>query len=434
MGPIEIGAVAVVAILILAFLGAPIGAAVGLVAACGIVATSNFMILAVNLQTLPYATAAEYAFIVVPMFVLMGNVAASAGIIESMFESAAKWLGRVRGGLLIAVTLASGGFAAVSGSTIVNAAVFTRMAYPQMIKQGYDKNISAAFIAASGTFAVMIPPSLSFVLYGIMTGESVGKLFIAGIIPGLITIGAYVVAVLIGVRLRPNWAPQSPMAVPLREKVRSLSAVWPIAILVTLVLGGIYTGFMAPSAAGGVGAVGAVLISIAYRRFTLRGFWSDVLDAAMLTSTIFFIIISGFLFSRFMITSGFVPVLVSTVSGVGVGPMEFLLIMVFVDLVLGMFLDGATIAVITLPFVYPIARELGIDGIWFGVLFVKLVEMGAITPPIGLNLFAVIASSRGELNLVDLTRGIGPLILIEFVVLGILLALPGLSTWLPSTM
>lgn len=434
MDPVLIGVAALISIVIIAALGAPIGAAVGLVAACGLLATSGPAIMLVNLQTLPYSTAAEYAFIVVPMFVLMGNVAASAGIIETLFEAAAKWLSRVRGGLLMAVTLASGGFAAVSGSTVVNAAVFTRMAFPQMVQHGYDRRISAACIAAAGTFAVMIPPSLGFVLYGILTGESVGKLFMAGVIPGLLTAAAYMLTIAIGVRIRPHWAPREIITVPLSEKLAALRRLWPMALLVVIVLGGIYSGFMPPSAAGAVGALGAIVITVLQGKFRFARFWSDVRQTAVLTGALFFIVISGFLFARFMVSSGFVPELRAIVGGAGIGKWEFMAIMVVLYLLLGMFIDGASMAVVTLPFVYPIAQQLEIDGLWFGVLFVKLVEIGAITPPVGLNLFTVVAASEGKLDVLDLAKGIGPFILVEIVILACLIAFPEISTWLPSTM
>jgi tripartite ATP-independent transporter DctM subunit len=434
MDPILVGALSLVLIVLIALLGAPIGAAIGLMAAAGLWATSGWSLMMVTMRTLPYSTAAEYSFIVVPMFVLMGNVAASAGIIETLFEAAAKWLARVRGGLLLAVTLASAGFAAVSGSTVVNAAVFTRMAFPQMVQQCYNPRISAAAIAAAGTFAVMIPPSLGFVLYGMMTNESVGKLFMAGVVPGLLTAAIYILVIVVGVRLRPDWAPAPRGSVPLVERLASLRSIWPMGLLVFIVLGGIYSGFMPPSAAGAIGALGAIVISVFQRKFVIREFWSDVRKTALLASSLFFIVISGFLYARFLTNSGFVPELQGLVGGAGIGKWEFVAIMVVLYLVLGMFIDGASMAVITLPFVYPIAQQLGVDGLWFGVLFVKLVEIGAITPPVGLNLFTVVAASEKRLQVVDLIRGITPFLIAEAIALTLLIAFPQLSTWLPSMM
>lgn len=434
MTPLATGTLALVSIVTLSGLGVPIGIATALTAAAGMYVLAGPALTLVTFQTVPYTTAAEYAFIVVPMFVLMGNIAASAGMIESLFDAVAKWLTRARGGLYLAVTLASAGFAAVSGSTVVNAAVFSRMVLPQMERLGYRREMSAGCIAAAGTFAVMIPPSLGFVLYGIMTGESVGKLFVAGMLPGLLTAVAYVGLIALVVRLKPAWAPTAREHFSLRERLRALAPLWSVSVLVCLVLGGIYGGIFAPSAAGAIGVAGALAIAVLQRRITGGAFWRCVTDSVLLAGSLLFIVIAGFIFSRFLITSGFVPELTDALTGAGIGKWQFLFILVALYLVLGMFIDGASMAAITLPFVYPIARELGIDGIWLGVLFVKMVEIGAITPPMGINLFAVVAASNGRVRIAEVVSGIWPFVLLELGLLGLLMAFPALSTWLPSTM
>lgn len=434
MGSLEIGGIALAAILALAAAGVPIGAAIALVASLGIWASSGSTIMLVNLQTVPYATAAEYSFIVVPMFVLMGNIAGSAGMIEDMFEAAAKWLGKVRGGLYMAVTIASAGFAAISGSTVVNAAVFTRMVLPQMLRLGYDRQLSSGCIAAAGTFAIMIPPSLGFVLYGILTGESVGRLFMAGVIPGVMSALIYLIGISVMMRLKPSLAPVAVQSYTRREKFESLKPLWSIMAVIGLVLGGIYTGYVPPSAAGGVGAICALVIAFGRRRMSFAKFWNCVTQSAIMTSSLFFIVIAGFLFSRFMISSGFVPEFTALITSAGVDKWQFLIIITILYFILGMFVDSASMAVITLPFVYPIAKSLGIDGVWFGVIFVKLVEIGAITPPVGINLFTVVAASDGQMKLADVIKGIWPFVVLELVVLVILLAFPQLSLFLPATM
>lgn len=434
MDPVLVGLLALGLMLVLAGLGVPVGVAVALVAGIGMILTSGLTIALVTFQSLPYAAVTDYAFIVVPMFVLMGNIAWRSGIIEDLFDVAVLWMARSRGALFYAVTMASAGFSAVSGSTVANAAVFTRIVLPEMLRLGYDRRLTTGCIAAAGTFAVLIPPSLAFVLYGIMTGESVGRLFIAGIFPGLLTAAAYLVSLRLMIRMRPGIAPPPKEAAPLREKLVALKGLVGIIALVLVVLGGIYTGLVPPSAAGAVGAVGALVIALARRRMTPRLLWDCIARSAVTTASIFFIVISGFLFSRFLISAGFVPELTAIVSGAEITAGHFLAIMFVVYIVLGMFIDGASMAVITLPFVYPIAQDLGIDGIWFGVIFVKLVEIGAITPPIGINLFAVVSASDGQVNIGDVMRGIWPFILVELAVLGIIFAVPALSTWLPGTM
>ncbi|MCR4265032.1 TRAP transporter large permease [Nitratireductor sp. ZSWI3] len=434
MSPLAVGFGAIVLMMLLALFGVPVGVAVALVAGLGMIATTGVPYSLVTFQSVPYAALTDYAFIVVPMFILMGNIAWRSGIIEEMFNVAAMWMARARGALFYAVTLASAGFSAVSGSTVANAAVFTRIVLPEMLRLGYDRKLTTGCVAAAGTFAVLIPPSLAFVLYAIMTGESVGRLFMAGVFPGLLTAAAYMAALRLLIWHRPELAPEPIARVPLGKRVKALQGLWGILALVAVVLGGIYTGIVPPSAAGAVGAVGALLIALLRRRMSWAALWDCVARSAVTTASLFFIVISGFLFSRFLISAGFVPQLTALVSDAEIGKWEFLAIMVAVYIVLGMFIDGASMAVVTLPFVYPIAQSLGIDGIWFGVIFVKLVEIGAITPPIGINLFAVISASDGTVQMSDVIRGIWPFIVVEACVFAVILAVPALSTWLPGTM
>lgn len=434
MNPALVGAGALVSILCLAFLGVPIGVAIMLVSSVAIAITSGWAMTLVSFQTLPFATAADYDFIVVPMFVLMGNIAASSGMLEQMFNAANKWFSGMRGGLYIAVTLASAAFGAPSGSSVVNAAVFTRMALPQMIRFGYDRGASCACIAAAGTFAVMIPPSLAFVLYGIMTGESVGKLFIAGVLPGLLTAVLYMILIPVLVRLLPHWAPPPAERATWRERAASLRQIWAMSLLIGLSLGGIYAGWFPASAAGAIGAAGAILIGIALRKLTWRAFVADVRQAVTMTGSIFLTIIAGFMFARFLVNSGAVGEMTQFIQSTGMGKAEFLVFVVILYLLLGILLDGASLAVLTLPILYPVAISLGLDGIWFGVIFVKLVEIDSITPPFGLNLFTVVASSSGQVDMRQVTRAIWPFVAIEYCVLLLLILVPELSLWLPNTM
>lgn len=434
MNPALVGAGALFSILSLSFLGVPIGVAIMLVSAVAITITSGWTMMLVSFQTLPYATAADYDFIVVPMFVLMGNIAASSGMLEQMFNTADRWFSGMRGGLYTAVTLASAAFGAPSGSSVVNAAVFTRMALPQMIRFGYDRGASCACIAAAGTFAVMIPPSLAFVLYGIMTGESVGKLFIAGVLPGVLTALLYMLLIPILVRVLPHWAPPPAQKASLFEKLASLRHIWAMSLLIGLSLGGIYAGWFPASAAGAVGAAGAILIGVAMRKLTWRAFVADVRQAVTMTGSIFLTIIAGFMFARFLVNSGAIAATTEFIQATGMGKAEFLVFVVVLYLLLGILLDGASLAVLTLPILYPVAISLGLDGIWFGVIFVKLVEIDSITPPFGLNLFTVVASSSGQVDMRQVTRAIWPFVVIEYLILAVLILVPDLALWLPNTM
>jgi C4-dicarboxylate transporter, DctM subunit len=434
MEPITMGFVGIAALVLFAGMGVPIAFSITLVGAVGMASVTDVAFVLVTFQSLPYATASEYAFAVIPMFVLMGAIASSAGIIGELYAAVNRWLEGVRGGLYIATCVASAGFAAISGSTVVNAAMFTRIALPEMLALGYHKGISAGCIAAAGTFAALIPPSLTFVIFGILTGESIGELFIAGIIPGLLTAGFYIAVIPMMLRIRPDWAPEVSIKSTLSEKIRGMTGIWPMLLLVFIVLGGIYTGITPPTAAGAVGAVGALLIALGRRKIGAAQIWESVRQTAELTSVLFIIIIGGLLFSRFLVVSGFVADLTILVTESGFTPTTFILAMIVMYFVLGMFVDPLSMLVMTVPFVFPVIKSFGMDPIWFGIIVTKMIEIAVITPPVGLNLFAVVSASGGRVKTGDLFYGILPFVAMELVILTILIAFPGLSTWLPATM
>ncbi len=427
-----LGAIGV--LLLLAGLGIPIAFAIALVGAVGMLYASDLTYTLITFETLPYAVASEYAFAVIPMFVLMGAFASASGIISELYGAVNKWLASVKGGLYMATAVASAGFAAISGSTVVNAAMFTRIALPEMIQFGYHKGISAGCIAAAGTFAALIPPSLTFVIFGILTDESIGALFIAGILPGLLTASFYIITIPLLVRLRPDWAPPPAMKLRFKEKLIGLKGLWPMLLLVFIVLGGIYTGLTSPTAAGALGAVGALAISVARRRISTVDVWASFKQTAELTAVLFILIIAGLLFSRFLVVSGFITDLTDIVTSSGLSSSWFIFAMVLMYLLLGMFIDPLSMLVMTVPFIHPVVVSYGLDPIWFGVILCKMIEIAVITPPVGLNLFAVVSASEGRVSITDLYYGILPFVLIELVVLTILIMFPAISTWLPATM
>jgi C4-dicarboxylate transporter, DctM subunit len=425
---------AIAALLALAGIGIPIAFSIALVGAVGMYLTAGATYTLITFQTLPFSVGSEYAFAVIPMFVLMGAIASESGIISELYAAVNRWLEGVRGGLLIATSVASAGFAAISGSTVVNAAMFTRIALPEMMQLGYHKGISAGCIAAAGTFAALIPPSLTFVIFGVLTGESIGALFMAGILPGLLTAAFYVFVVPFMVRMRPDWAPSTGHRSTLREKVLGLKGIWPMLVLVFIVLGGIYTGITPPTAAGAMGAVGALAISVLRRRIGPGAVWVSFKQTAELTAVLFILIIAGLLFSRFLVVSGFVTDLTDLVINSGLPAGGFIFVMVLMYLLLGMFIDPLSMLVMTVPFIHPVILGYGLDPIWFGVILCKMIEIAVITPPVGLNLFAVVSASNGKVSIGDLYFGILPFVAIELVVLVILIMFPAISTWLPQTM
>lgn len=432
--PLFIGFASTALLLGLCLLGIPIAFSMGIIGAVGLYMTGGATLAIVTLQTMPYAVTSEYSFAVIPMFVLMGAFAANSGIVSELYQAVNRWTESLRGGLLMTTVVASAGFAAVSGSTIVNAAMFTRIALPELMKQGYNKGLAAGAIAAAGTFAAMIPPSLTLVVFGILTEQSIGRLFMAGIIPGILTAVCYLVAIAIIARVKPAWIPVHTGRSTLREKLAGLRGIWPMLLLVIIVLGGIYTGITPPSAAGAVGAVGALLIALGRRRLPAGKIWTSMKEAAELTAVLFAVIIAGLLFSRFLVMSGFVSDLADIVTNSGLTVWGFLAVIVIMYFIMGMFIDPLSMLVITVPFVFPVVQAYGLDPIWFGIFLCKMIEIGVITPPVGLNLFAVVGASKGQVNIGDVYAGITPFIIIEIIVLIMLISFPIITTFLPDTM
>lgn len=434
MDPFFLGLTTIAVLMVVGVLGVPVGLSMAVVAIGGIWITADLNFALTTLRTLPWNTVHQFSFVVIPMFILMGGFAAAGGITRELFFTANAWMSGVRGGLYMAVTMASAGFAAVSGSTVVNSAVFTRVALPEMLKRGYDRRIAAGCIAAAGTFAAMIPPSIAMAIYGLLTGESIGKLLIAGIGPGVVTVVAYLTLIAVIVRVKPELAPKHVERASLVEKFASLRGSWAVVLLAIAIMGGLYGGVVSPSSAGTIGALGALLIGLARRRLSRGDFRASLVEAAQLSAVVFLIIIGGLLFSRLLLVTNFVSELTSMVQGAGITPLGFILGVVVLYLVLGCFMEALSMIVVTLPFLFPIARSLGIDPIWFGVLVVKLSELAVITPPVGINLFTVVGASEGQVSSRHIYRGVLPFVLLELLVLALLITFPGISLWLPRNM
>ena len=433
-GGLWAGIVGFSAMLALIAFGVPVALAMGTVAIVGLWATFGSTFLLSTIQSLPYSFASDYNFVVVPLFVLMGAIAARANIIADLYTAAYRLMSQVRGSLMMATVVAQALFAAVSGSTTAAASVFTRMALPEMLRFRYDPGVAAASVAAAGTLAGLIPPSIAMVLYAILTGEPIGSLLIAGILPGLLTAVAYIVGIRVMLVFRPEWAPVSAERFDWPQRLSALGRTWSILLLIAVVLGGIYGGVFPPSAAGAVGAAGALAIALGMRRLKRGHLWESLLESARVSAVLFVIVVAGLMFSRFLVASGFIEAFRLLVVESDIGVAGFIAITLGIFLVLGMFVDSVSLMVLTLPFLYPIAKSLGIDGIWFGVLVVKLIEVAAISPPVGLNLFAVLAASGGKVGAERLYRGVIPFLLMDAVVLALLLAFPAISTWLPALM
>ncbi len=439
MEPLHVGLLAIGAMLALIALSIPVAFSIAIVAVIGLWYLGGMPLMLGTIEGLPYQFASQYGFVVIPMFILMGAFAEISGITKDFYTFFYRVLGRMRGGLLMVTTLSSAGFAAISGSTMVNAVVFTRIALPQMISFGYNRAIAAGCIAAAGTLAALIPPSIMMVVYALLTGQSIGTLLIAGIVPGIMTAVAYLIAIWVMVTIRPSIAPVPEERFSLREKLQAFYSIWAFALLAVIVIGGIYSGAMFPSSAGAVGAVGAFIIML------MRGWLrkdtpsvgeiaAAVQSAAATTAILFLVIIAGLMLSRLFVFSGFIDEIVWWIEDLGVSPITVMLVIMLMYIILGCFMDTISMVVVTVPFVFPIVTGLGFDPIWFGVIVIKLIEIGVLTPPIGLNLFAVLSASGGQVKPVDLFKGVAPFIAVEFVLLALLLVFPGVVMWLPDLM
>lgn len=429
------GLLGIFVMIFLALSGVPIFIAMGLVGVVGLIFTSGFQVAIGIASTLPFAILASFSIAVVPLFFLMGVVVYEAGITKDAYNAAHILVGGLRGGLAMATTVGSGFSAACMGSSVANAALFTKIAFPEMMRYKYDKSFSLGCIASAGTFAIMIPPSIALVVYGIITEESIGKLLIAGIIPGILTVILYLIGIWTLCKFNPRLAPVAPIKYTVKEKIRGTLGLWSIIILFILVLGGIYLGLFTPSAGGAIGALGAFIIAFLKRKLTKTTLLRIGLDSTKGITGIIVILLGGFYMARFLVLSGFVGGLVDIInSQSALPPIGIMALIAIMYLLLGCVMDGVAMMVVTMPFVYPIVVSLGFSGIWFGIVFIKLIEVGLLTPPIGANLYIVAASAGKDVNVVDVIKGVVPFLTMEVIVLTLLIIFPSLSLYLPDMM
>jgi tripartite ATP-independent transporter DctM subunit len=425
--------VGVMLIFMLTF-GVHIGVALGLSGFAGILLAINPQAALAQVATIPFSTTNSFTLAVIPLFILMGALASQAGLTTDLYQAAYRWLGRVSGGLAMATTLASAAFGAACGSTIVNAAVFTKIAMPEMTRYGYDKRISAGCIAASGTLASLIPPSVLMIVYAVITEQSVARLLVAGLVPGLMSAGIYMAGIYVIAKRYPDLCPIPDETFTFRQKVASLKGVWGISILFTIVIGGIYLGFFVPTYAGAVGAFGAFLIVAFKRKLNGPVMLETFKDAGITTSTIFIIVIGGIIFARFLTYTGLVRDISDWMLAMELAPIVYLLAFAGLYIILGMLIDPIAIMVMTLPVMFPIMINVGYDPIWLGVISIKLAEISMITPPVGLNVYVVRSSSPVPLTLEEVFVGVTPFLIMDMFTLGLLIAFPEIVTFLPNMM
>ena len=374
-------------------------------------------------------TAANYSFTVIPLFILMGALVARAGLSRELFAAARRLSGGWRGGLAVAGLAASAAFAAVSGSSLATASTMTRVAYPEMRAQGYDPRLAAGSLAAGGTLGIMIPPSVALLLYALITEQSVADMFLAGFLPGLLGFALYAAAAALAAHV---WLAGDAPQRPAEPALAALRGLVPVAALFLMVMGGLYGGAFTPTEAGGAGA-GLALVFAVWRGIGWRGFREALAETAALTATLFVILIGAEVFGYFLSVSRLSFEIANAVGAAGLPPTGILIAVLAFYLVLGCFMESLAMILLTVPIFYPLIDGAGIDPIWFGILAVVAVEVGLITPPVGMNLF-VVRAAAGDLALRDLWHGILPFVLADILRIALLLAFPAIALWLPGVL
>ncbi|GGH45061.1 TRAP transporter large permease subunit [Frigidibacter albus] len=416
-------------------LGVNVMVVLGLVGAFGLAALVGFQGATALLSTVFFETTHSFHFSVIPLFLLMGFFAMRAGLGEDLFEATSRWMGNLRGGLAISTTIGAAAFGAASGSSVGTATVFTKLALPQMLDRGYDKSLASASIAIAGTLAVMIPPSALMVVYGILTDSSIGALLIAGFIPGIIFAVLLCLAIWLTVLRRPELAPIDSTKYTLREKLASLRLAGPLVLIIFCIVSGLYVGIFTPTEAGAVGAALTLLLAVIRHR-GIKGVQinATLLETIRTSAMIFGILISALLFSKFLALSGLANAVGGYLTGLDVDPWVIVVLVSIIYLLLGMMMDAPALLAITLPITHPVMMDLGFDPVWFGVFVVLLVEIGAVTPPVGINCFVVQAASGGRVKLEEVFKGLVPFVLAGFVMLVLLYIFPQIALFLPSRM
>ena len=420
----------------LVFLKMPIAFAMGLVGFAGFGVLSGWQPALSMVATIVSETALSYGLSVVPMFILMGNFVSRAGLSTELYRASHSFLGHRRGGLSMATIVACGGFSAICGSSLATAATMSKVALPPMRAYGYADGLATASIAAGGTLGILIPPSVILVIYGLMTETSIRELFAAGLLPGLLGIGLYLLAVRYVVWRRPGDGPKAERA-PWAERLAALGGVWATLVLFALVMGGIYGGVFTPTEAAGIGAGGAFLIALARGALSWRGLFEVLADSARTSALLFIVLIGALIFSNFVNRAGLPDGLLSLVTGNTLSPLMVITIILVIYLVLGCVFESLSMLLLTIPIFFPVVQGLDFAGlgperilVWFGVIAVVVTEISLITPPVGLNVF-VLAGVVKDVSTTTIFRGVTPFWCADIVRLALLVALPWISLFLP---
>lgn len=430
MSPLTVGAIGFLIMLTLKGLRSPIGVGLAVVGFFGVWYLKGFDTALFVLGSAPVESLSRFTLAVFPLFILMGILALKAGLADGLYNAANAMLGHWRGGLAIASVVGCGGFAAVNGSSLSTAATMAKLAVPQMTRFGYDIRLATGSVAAGGTLGIMIPPSLGMIIYAVLTETSVGKLFAAGILPGILAVILYSIVISVWIRLRPEMAPRTPK-LPLAERLHAFTQVWGLAVLFGLVMGGIFAGIFSPTEGGAVGAFGALIIGIITRKMTWKLFVESVRESVDLTATVMLILVGVSIFEFFITSAQFPQEMSEFIESLNAPAGVVIAGIILFLIVLGGFMEVIAIIFITTPFIFPIIVDLGFDPIWWGIIMIMVGEFGVVTPPVGMNVF-IVAKMVPNCSIADVFKGILPFLIGDVVRLLLVIFIPGIALWLPN--
>ena len=425
-----IGLLGIMIMLLLLAMRMYIGMAMALVGFLGLCMLTSLPAASSILGIVPHAEASSYTLSVIPLFVLMGQFAYVSGISRDIYDTVYAWMGRMRGGLAMATIAACAGFSAVCGSSLATGATMGMVAIPEMQKYNYDPRLSTGSVAAGGTLGILIPPSIGFIIYGILTQESIGKLFLAGLVPGILMAGLFILAIYIQCRLKPEMGPRGKVT-PWRGKFRSLAKTWGMLLIFAVVMGGIYLGIFTPTEAAGIGAFGAFVLALAKGKLDWPALVQCLMETGKTTAMIFLIIIGANIFSTFLGLARVPMILAASISSLAVPKVVVMAGIILVYVLLGCVMDCYAIMILTIPIILPIIEALQFDTIWFGVLMVIVLEVGLITPPVGLNVFVLKGAAPG-VPLGTIFKGIWPFLIAALLTIVLLAIYPQIALFLPT--
>jgi len=432
MDPITLSILIFLLLFLLLAIGLPIGFAMAITGFLGSVVLIDLNAALSLLGQTAYETPITFNLSVVPMFILMGYFASNSGLSEALFRACNTWLGYRRGGLALATIGGCGAFAAVCGSSIATAATMTQVALPEMKRFNYDYSLATGSIAAGGTVGILIPPSVILVLYGILTETNIGELFLAGFLPGILTIIFFMATIAIVTRIFPGAGPRGEKTTFV-QKIVALKDVWGTVALFLLVIGGIYTGVFSPEEAAGIGASGALALALLARTMTWPIFIDCLMKTVQTSAMIFTILIGAILFNNFLVLSNVPDAIGLWIESLPFSSTVIMLIILLIYIIMGCALDSLAMILLTIPIFFPVIANLGFDPIWFGIIVVMVVELGLITPPVGMNVF-IIKGMAPEVPLSKIYKGVLPFVIAQVVLIALIVFFPKIALWLPSTM